>query len=84
MVMLNLFPEFYNGLKDFSQIASTKLQTLNFSDPDYQIDLVQYFDHLYATADTLINISNKELNNEVLTHQKYFSCKANLSNDGQW
>jgi len=57
------FPEFYNGLKNFAQIASTKLQTLNFPDPGYQQGLINYFNHLYKCADTLMNISEKELNN---------------------
>lgn len=66
------FPEFYNGLKNFSQIASTKLQTLNFPDPGYQQGLVNYFNHLYKCADTLMNISNKELNNISLNQQEIF------------
>lgn len=66
------FPEFYNGLKNFAQIASTKLQTLNFPDPGYQQGLVNYFTHLYKTADTLMNISNKELNNIPLNQQEIF------------
>ena len=66
------FPEFYNGLKNFAQIASTKLQTLNFPDIGYQQGLVNYFTHLYKTADTLMNISNKELNNIPLNQQEIF------------
>ena len=66
------FPEFYNGLKTFAQIASTKLQTLNFPDPGYQQGLVDYFNHLYKSADTLMNISNKELNNIPLNQQEIY------------
>ena len=64
------FPEFYNGLKNFAQIASTKLQTINFPQPGYQQGLVNYFTHLYKSADTLMNISNKELNHIQLTQQE--------------
>lgn len=66
------FPEFYNGLKNFAQIASTKLQTINFPQPGYQQGLVNYFTHLYKSADTLMNISNKELNNIPLNQQEIF------------
>ncbi len=70
------FPEFFSGLKNFAQIASTKLQTLNFPDPGYQYGLVDYFNHLYKSADTLMNISIKELNNTPLNQQeKYFLQK---------
>jgi hypothetical protein len=69
------FPEFYNGLKNFAQIASTKLQTLNFPDPGYQQGLVNYFNHLNKCADTLMNISNKELNKLPLNQQEIYFLK---------
>lgn len=64
------FPEFYNGLKNFAQIASAKLQSLNFPEPGYQQGLINYFNHLYRCADTLMNISDKELNNLSLNQQE--------------
>ena len=64
------FPEFYQNLKTFSTIALNKLQTLNFPDPQYQSNLVYYFNHLYAVADTLQSISLKELQGLPLSQEE--------------
>ncbi|MBS4035733.1 MAG: DUF3160 domain-containing protein [Ignavibacterium sp.] len=64
------FPEFYQSLKTFSTIAINKLQTLNFPDPQYQSNLVYYFNHLYAVADTLKSISLKELQGIPLSQEE--------------
>ncbi|MFZ1517719.1 MAG: DUF3160 domain-containing protein [Ignavibacteriaceae bacterium] len=64
------FPEFYQTLKDFSITASNKIQTINFSDPGTQNNIVSYFNTLGYVMDTLKIISEKELNQELLTTQE--------------
>lgn len=61
------FPEFYQTLKEFSISASNKIQTINFSDPGYQYSITMYFNNLGNVMDTLKMISEKELNQELLT-----------------
>jgi hypothetical protein len=64
------FPEFYHTIKDFSVSASSKIQNINFSDPGYQQKISEYFSLLGNTMDTLKTISEKELNQELLTQQE--------------
>ena len=64
------FPEFYQTIKDFSVSASTKIQSISFSDPGYQQKISEYFSILSNTMDTLKTISEKELNQELLTTQE--------------
>ena len=61
------FPEFYQTLKDFSISASNKIQTINFSEPGTQGNIVAYFSTLGNVMDTLKTIAQKELNQELLT-----------------
>jgi hypothetical protein len=62
------FPEFYQTLKDFSVYAANKIQTINFSEPWYQTNIVSYFSTLGNVMDTLKSIAEKELNQEMLTN----------------
>lgn len=64
------FPEFYQTLKDFSIMASNKIQSINFADPGYQTLISNYFSLLGNVMDTLKTISEKELNQELLTSQE--------------
>lgn len=64
------FPEFYQTVKDFCASATSKIQNINFSDPGYQQKISDYFSFLGNTMDTLKTISEKELNQELLTQQE--------------
>src|SRR5574338_408177 len=64
------FPDFYQQLKDFSIAAAGKIQTINFSDPQYQIKISAYFNSLGNIMDTLKVISEKELNQQLLTNDE--------------
>jgi len=61
------FPEFYQTLKQFSYTAANKIQSINFSNPGTQGDIISYFNTLGNVMDTLKTIAQKELNNELLT-----------------
>lgn len=61
------FPEFYQTLKDFSVSAANKIQTINFSDPQYQYEITTYLNTLGSVMDTLKIIAEKELNQELLS-----------------
>jgi hypothetical protein len=75
------FPEFYQTLKDFSITASTKIQTINFSDPGTQSNIVSYFNTLGNVMDTLKSISIKELNQELLTTQEIHFLQSMIYED---
>lgn len=64
------FPEFYKTLKEFALNAKDKITLLNFSDPNTKELILHYLTKLFATTDTLMNISLKELNNEMFTQQE--------------
>jgi hypothetical protein len=67
------FPEFYKSLKMLAQTAKNKFQELNFSNQFFKDKLNNYFDNLYTTSDTLMQISEKELGGTSLTdNEKYF------------
>jgi hypothetical protein len=60
------FPEFYQTIKEFAISASAKIQLINFSDIGKKIQITQYFTTLKNIMDTLVTISLKELNQEML------------------
>ncbi|WP_337865642.1 DUF3160 domain-containing protein [Ignavibacterium sp.] len=64
------FPEFYNTLKEFALNAKDKITLLNFGNPYTKGVILHYLNKLFATSDTLMNISIKELNNEMFTQQE--------------
>jgi Protein of unknown function (DUF3160)/FlgD Ig-like domain len=61
------FPEFYSVLKDVGYNAYNYFQSFNFSDPIIKQHVLDFFTHLQGVADTLGNISQKELDNVQLT-----------------
>ena len=75
------FPEFYQTLKDFSATAVNKIQLINFSNPGYQIEISDYFNLLGNVMDTLITISEKELNQELLTTQEIHFLQSMIYED---
>ncbi len=76
------FPEFYQTLKDFSVSAANKLQTINFSDPGLQYSITEYFNTLGNVMDTLKTISEKELNQEMLTAEEITFLQNMIYEDG--
>lgn len=75
------FPEFYQTLKEFSASAANKVQSINFSDPGYQIEITAYFTLLGNVMDTLRMISEKELNQELLTAQEIHFLQSMIYED---
>ncbi len=61
------FPEFYQSLKEFAITAKNKIQTITFSEPWKKDGMIYYFTTLQNVSDTLMIISSKELNQEILT-----------------
>lgn len=61
------FPEFYRVLSDFALSASSKLQTISFSNPYLREMISGYFNDLKNISDTLLSISEKELRRENLS-----------------
>lgn len=64
---LEPFPVFYNGLKHLASIAANKFQNLNFSDPNFKLNVIHYFADMKNILDTLSIIAQKELDNIPLT-----------------
>ena len=61
------FPEFYQSLKEFAITAKNKIQTISFSIPWIKDGINYYFTELQNISDTLMIISSKELNQEILS-----------------
>lgn len=76
------FPEFYQSLKDFSISAKNKLQYLNFDQTYYKANILDYFTTLYQVSDTLMTISIKELNQELLTPQEILFLQNMIYENG--
>jgi hypothetical protein len=75
------FPEFYQTLKDFSVSAANKIQTINFSEPWYQTNIISYFSTLGNVMDTLKIIVEKELNQEMLTNAEISFLQSMIYED---
>jgi len=60
------FPQFYQSLKSYAQMALQKFQSFDFSNSPFGSP-TSYFQNLYAISDTLGTIAEKELNNQMLT-----------------
>ena len=76
------FPEFYQTLKDFSVSAANKIQTINFSDPQYQYEITMYLNTLGNVMDTLKRIAEKELNQELLSSGEITFLKNMIYENG--
>ncbi len=61
------FPEFYQTIKDFALNSKNKIALINFSNPSIQYFIEAHFDYVANVMDTLYSISNKELNQELLS-----------------
>jgi len=82
-VYVEPFPQFYNNLKQYANIAKQKFQTLSFSQDYYKEPMLKYFQRLYEISDTLGTIAEKELNTQTLTTEemKFLKCAVTLN---QW
>ncbi len=89
------FPEFYKYLKTLAEVAQTNFSNLNIPQKYLMLKIWNYFDNLGKVADTLYNISLKELrgtqfsSNEILFLQHTFNpvntgCNGNLPPFGGW
>ncbi|MFA4924963.1 MAG: DUF3160 domain-containing protein, partial [Ignavibacteriaceae bacterium] len=75
-VYVEPFPQFYNNLKQYAEIAKQKFQMLSFSQNYYKDPMIYYFQRLYEISDTLGTIATKELNNQMLSddEMKFLKC----------
>ncbi len=64
------FPQFYQNLKVLAERAQSEFANLNISKPYFMNIVNSYFDNLGKTADTLLSISQKELNGIPLSQQE--------------
>ena len=75
------FPEFYRSLKILADSAKNKFQKFDFSDPYLQYTIVNYFDNLFTVSDTLMQISEKELNGTAFSDNDKNFLKRILQNN---
>ncbi len=61
------FPEFYQTLKHFAELAKIKFQNLPFSVDYLKTNIIHYLDNFEPIMDTLSNIAHKILSNETFT-----------------
>ena len=64
------FPEFYQSLKHFAELAKIKFQTLPFENDWQKNIIIDYLNNFEPIMDTLSNISLKILNNEAFTEKE--------------
>jgi hypothetical protein len=64
------FPALYEVLKNTAALASKKISTYTFANDYQKSAMLSYYSKLYATCDTLKNISLKELAGTALTDQE--------------
>ncbi len=71
------FPEFYLTLKEFAVSSINKMLSLNF----YNSEITTYLSFLANTMDTLKTISEKELNQEMLSSQEIHFLQSMIYDD---
>ena len=64
------FPEFYNNFKTLADSAKNKFGSFNFPSPGYKEAILYYFNKLYTISDTLMQISEDELNGISLNNKE--------------
>ena len=72
------FPELYNNLKLICDHASSYFNGLSFPDEGIKANIVDFFNEFSSTTDTLMLISQKELNGEQFTNQEISFLKSML------
>jgi len=61
------FPELYLSLKTIAELGYNKFQNINFSDPNINQNIMDYFNFLGDVSDTLASIAQKELDGTPLS-----------------
>ena len=69
-------PELYRSLNILAEKAIDKFSTASFSDDNLKTSLVNYFKILHGVTDTLLTISQKELNNMSLDDHEISFIKS--------
>jgi hypothetical protein len=64
------FPEFYDALKSFSEMAVNKFQNLPFSNDWLKYKIIEFFNYFGPVMDTLAMISEKILSGTPFTQQE--------------
>ncbi len=64
------YPEFYSALKDYAIKSKTKFEELDNSGITVNNIVAEYFNNLSQFSDTMITITTKELNGEILTEEE--------------
>lgn len=80
-VYVEPFPQLYNSLKQYAEIAKQKFNTLSFTGNYYKEYMINYFQRLYEISDTLGTIAAKELNNQILSddEMKFLKCAVTIN-----
>ena len=73
------FPGFYEKFKILADSAISKFQNFTFSQPGFKDMILSYFDNLYTTSDTLMQISQDELKGTGLNDKEKYFLKRMLS-----
>jgi hypothetical protein len=72
-------PAFYKTVKIFAQIAKSKFQDMPFPTNSWEkSNIINYFNNLVNIADTLLSISQKEINGELISVQEKAFLKKML------
>jgi hypothetical protein len=73
------FPEFYESIKQLANSSKNKIQSIAFNNEYMKTTIVNYFENLFYTADTLNSIADKELSNIELTESEIKFLKRMIS-----
>ena len=74
------FPEFYNNLKLYAEIARNKFQDLNFGQTFIKNNVLEYLDNLESIMDTLSTVSDKILNGVPFSEKEIYFLKTIIYN----
>ncbi|MBI4809914.1 MAG: DUF3160 domain-containing protein, partial [Ignavibacteriales bacterium] len=64
------YPQFFDAIKTFADIARNKFQTIGLPKMYGQYDIISYFNNMYYIMDTLKTITEKELINVSLSENE--------------
>ncbi len=74
------FPEFYNNLKMYAEVAINKFQDLNFGETFIKNNVLEYLDNLESIMDTLSAVSYKILNSIPFSEKEIYFLKTIIYN----
>lgn len=75
------YPQFYDAVKNFAEVARQKFENMVFPDPFYKNLIVNYFAHLGKVSDTLSSIAQKELSMATLSSEERSFLRKMLSKE---